>query len=305
MRYTKIHNGASYGYINDGEESDHSQERSVRREGLFVSVQHSLLSGDETWIKVFRSHKLLILIGSIFFISAVAITIGVIISKHTSGVNGVTTDDWDTGFSTYVDVSQKDFQFTLFRSGYDPLPYFSEDASDIIKYNILSSYTAIIEPYAPMELELFDSSNLKKGLTYYYTICEIESFNSSIASNCFSSKKTKVTSETIQIKCTPQSLYYITVNELKKGSISATSNHYAICMYVRREIRSLSVDDLTATMDAMYELWANTESEGQSKYGESFHGAGYFAEAHTFNAAQQDSDHIRKFKYCNTSHASF
>jgi len=65
-------------------------------------------------------------------------------------------------------------------------------------------------------------------------------------------------------------------------------------MYVRREISSLNENDLADTMDAMYTLWSTQETEGQAAYGDNYHSASYFLEAHHFNAATQSSDHIHE-----------
>jgi hypothetical protein len=68
----------------------------------------------------------------------------------------------------------------------------------------------------------------------------------------------------------------------------------AMCLYVRRNIEDLIDDDLSLTMDAMSTMWELGEEEGQEIYGEKFHSSKWFAEAHMFNAAQRDADHIHE-----------
>ena len=59
-------------------------------------------------------------------------------------------------------------------------------------------------------------------------------------------------------------------------------------------MRDLTSDDLSSTLDIMYKLWEVSEEEGQELFGENFHSASYFSEAHNFNAAWRDADHIHE-----------
>ena len=43
-----------------------------------------------------------------------------------------------------------------------------------------------------------------------------------------------------------------------------------LCLYVRREIRSLRSDDLTSFLDASHVLWEYGDSEGRQRFGEDF-----------------------------------
>jgi hypothetical protein len=42
----------------------------------------------------------------------------------------------------------------------------------------------------------------------------------------------------------------------------------------------------------MHEMWKTSEKKGNKKYGDNYHSSTYFVEAHHFNAAWQDGDHI-------------
>ncbi len=44
-----------------------------------------------------------------------------------------------------------------------------------------------------------------------------------------------------------------------------------MCIYVRREIRSVSESDLNDFLDASHVLWEYNDAEGQKKFGEDFH----------------------------------
>jgi hypothetical protein len=60
---------------------------------------------------------------------------------------------------------------------------------------------------------------------------------------------------------------------------------------LRREIRTLTADDLNTFLDASFELELSQE-EGRKKYGPNFHSSSYSTHFHYFNAAQQDADHF-------------
>jgi len=181
--------------------------------------------------------------------------------------------------------------FTLGRGGYSNYPYFAVDKSDIVKYTFLTDYDAIIEPYADMDLRSLGSLRADEFLKY--EVCHLgtnECYYGTYAAN----DESKQTS--INIGCTAGSdEFTITISEIdSSGSVSKQVSGTALCMYVRREIRDLSEDDLNSVMDAMYTLWSTDEDTGQKLYGESYHSASYFAAAHDFNAAQQDADHIHE-----------
>ena len=96
--------------------------------------------------------------------------------------------------------------------------------------------------------------------------------------------------------CTPFDIMTITIYKLskhgkkKKGKTTGS----LLCMYVRRELRALTSDDLDKTMDGFYNLYSTSEEEGQAAYGDAWHNSTYFTKAHHFNAAWMDGDHIHE-----------
>jgi len=129
---------------------------------------------------------------------------------------------------------------------------------------------------------------------YKYTVCPSDSTNPKDCSMGWIYQGEY--DDPINVDCSPRDVYTITVVEYNPDS-RVSRNEFtgtALCMYVRREIRSLTSADLNATMDAMYTMWAMSESAGSKKYGSNFHAATYFVEAHEFNSAQQDSDHMHE-----------
>ena len=168
----------------------------------------------------------------------------------------------------------------------------------MLTYKFLEDYTAVIEPYANNLLYIFNLDS-SADYTYEYSACSYDSTKQKVSDeDCKSGEMTSSSDSTTSVtfECNPYDEYYITVSEYLDGSddASRTAVGLAMCMYVRREIRSLTKFDLSATMDAMYALWSTTEEEGQSLYGSDFHNSTYFVEAHHFNAAWQDGDHIHE-----------
>lgn len=184
--------------------------------------------------------------------------------------------------------------WTLSRNGYDPLPYFNMDESDpssILTYAFLDKYQAVVEPYA--EMNLYVEGYSSSATTYYeFEICKSDDTD---GSTCKSGKLANPESTSVTMACTPfeeMSIKVIKYND--KGDKQGTTDGTAICMYVRRELRSLTSDDLDAAMDAMYALYSTDNDEGKKLYGDNFHNSTYFVEAHHFNAAWRDADHIHE-----------
>ena len=178
------------------------------------------------------------------------------------------------------------------RVGYDLLPYFGDDADDTINYAILDGMDGVIEPNVPMQFQYF-GDGLKSD--YYFKIqVMIDSTGEELGTGYLypsaSSKDQPVTCD-----CEPLTELRVDVSEYNsKGDAIKTFNLKTMCMYVRRELRSLTADDLSKTMDAMYTLWQYTDEEGQPTYGKDYHGIVYFSSMHHFNAAWQDGDHIHE-----------
>ena len=100
----------------------------------------------------------------------------------------------------------------------------------------------------------------------------------------------------VNIKCQAFDKYTISIKEFSSENDEELRDSIgtAMCIYVRREIRSLTETDLDNMLDAMYTLWSVDEKEGQELYGVDYHSASYFLNIHHFNAAWQDADHIHE-----------
>ena len=198
----------------------------------------------------------------------------------------------ETETATEVDYSSGTLAFTLAREGYGAITI----DDDILYYEFLSGYDAIIEPYISNELVIL-SGSLQDDTTYLrYTVCTDEERPECTYGTLYFGNSTDKQSSNVYIECVPYSVFTINVMEydISKGMLVNEATGYAMCMYVRREIRSLSADDLEATMDAMYALWEYDESAGQGLYGDDFHSSTFLLEFHHFNAAWQDADHIHE-----------
>jgi len=181
--------------------------------------------------------------------------------------------------------------YTTKRDGYDHLAYFGESPSSYLKYKFLDGYVGVVEPNAQMKLTMFDVP--QEGEYYYdFTVCS-DTTNTCVTGDYFASD-----SDAFSFDCTPLSeTFTITVSEYLYSSRLATGKvdkSSLMCMYVRREIRSLTDADLQQTMDAMWAMWSIDEATGVEKYGDNFHNYEYLLGFHYFNAAWQESDHIHE-----------
>ena len=68
----------------------------------------------------------------------------------------------------------------------------------------------------------------------------------------------------------------------------------ALCLYVRREIRSLTSTDLDTYINTLYTLYTTPNEVGKELYGADFENSSYILRHHYFNAAQHDNDHIHE-----------
>ena len=199
--------------------------------------------------------------------------------------------------SVVVDVvDTSGLLYTMKRTGYNALNFFSPDASTLYKYDFLLDYKGVIEPYSDMELNLY--STLDSDAYYSYTICPVNVADAT-NSECYEgihSTSTTISSTSVNVECSPYDEYSIEVSEVSYSTkeVQKTSFGYLLCMYVRREIRELTDDDRDRLMDAMHEMWATDELKGQTTYGEDYHSSTYLLEFHFFNAAWQDGDHIHE-----------
>jgi hypothetical protein len=67
-----------------------------------------------------------------------------------------------------------------------------------------------------------------------------------------------------------------------------------MCMYVRRELRELSGNDLSKTLDAMKVMYDVDSETGRATYGEDYLSIDELIGFHFYNAAWQDADHIHE-----------
>ena len=187
-------------------------------------------------------------------------------------------------------------QYGFQRVGYDKYTYFGENASDVLTYAILDSMDAIIEPYADTQMKFFgDEDSLDSGTHFSFSVVEKATDEELCGGKMFPSESEAESSSTVSCACTPLSELQVQVSKYNRASkLEEKFNLNALCMSVRRELRSLTSADLTKTMDAMYTMWTTSDSEGQALYGSNYHGIDFLTSTHDFNAAQPDGDHIHE-----------
>jgi len=78
-----------------------------------------------------------------------------------------------------------------------------------------------------------------------------------------------------------------------------------VCLYVRREIRSLNSEDREAFLSSAHTLWTLSDEEGKSFYGSSYHSVSLLLKYHHFNAGQQKTDNIHNGNGVLLQHIKF
>lgn len=192
---------------------------------------------------------------------------------------------------TSVSVAENSLKFTTKRNGYNYLEFFSLTPNSFLTYKIFDGYSGLVEPGVDMYLHIFDVEDSDSADdTYYYKY--------SICDNASGVCGEYYYSDPFAISCTPlTSNFTVTVQQYESATDAKTavsSQGSLLCMYVRREFRSLTGSDLNKTMEAMWTMWAVDEDTGIELYGDKYHNYARLLEYHYFNAAWQDSDHIHE-----------
>lgn len=186
--------------------------------------------------------------------------------------------------------------FTLARSFYDPLPFFEDTYTSYLNYVFLKEYDAIVEPYQTMDLYFYGSTDISKA-NYIFQVCP-EGGSASDCQEGYSYVSTDgkgTTKKGVQFECSTYSKYDMTLYSVDEdGNVLASQTGKALCLYVRRELRSLTKSDLSAYMDASYAVYSTPDEVGQKLYGEAFHNNTLIMRYHHINSAQMDSDHIHE-----------
>lgn len=183
-------------------------------------------------------------------------------------------------YSNLFEEHSHNIAFTTKRDGYEPLDFFLPDTSELYQYNFLTNHVGVVEPHATMWIHLINADAIS---TSTYTICN----TNSATTDCISGD---TATTPFSFACTPhEDQYTITITQNTQKSVGTL-----LCMYVRREFRTLSLSDRDATIAAMWKLWELDEETGRHTYGENFHSYSYLLDFHYFNAAWIHSDHIHE-----------
>ena len=219
------------------------------------------------------------------------------------------TDDWlgekDIGVDVQdVDIDNEDEEedtsrkFSLKREGCALLDFFAKTPTSALTYSFFADHTAVVEPYTKTELVVFDDSTesgFDETNNFRFSACPVGGTTDQCQYGISAPSQPSL-SATIIFECASFDTYDISVSKFTSDWVQSGDEltGTAVCMYVRREIRELTDADLSKTMDAMYALWSTSQEDGEAMYGKTFKNSTYFASAHDFNAAWQDSDHIHE-----------
>ena len=154
----------------------------------------------------------------------------------------------------------------------------------------------LVEPYKVTTLSvarssITDSSTDTSKNTFVWTI-EGDGDVEVLSSDDLTLAAMKGSSITVKFRTT--GVYALVVTEYDTTGAVVTSTHInAICKYVKRELRTLTIDDREAFLNAAATIWKYTTEEGQALYGEKFTGMEKFTALHIIqsNDIRCDSYH--------------
>ena len=190
--------------------------------------------------------------------------------------------------------------WTVSRCNYSTIRFFDgRAASAQLQYAFLADYAGVIEPYVDMDVKIIlDNSRVSnfgsasEVVSYAYFISDTD--GETVSEGTVYSSSDDGTSDSFSLSCSPKEKFTMTVTRYSNSIETTTQTADFMCMYVRREFRSLSADDLSASLDAMHTLWEYSSKKGKSKFGDAFESAAFFADVHNYNAGWRDSDHIHE-----------
>ena len=181
--------------------------------------------------------------------------------------------------------------FKFNRVGYSPITL----ADEVFYYTFLQTADTdvIIEPFAAMQLVIMDWSDT--SVYYKFIVCKSAD---SMKANCQTgsiSLDGSVANVDVKVMCEPYDEYVLEIYGYSTISgLQSVSYGSAMCMYVRREIRQLSTEDLDDCMDAMYTMYSVSTEKGEELYGDEYKPSSYLLGFHHFNSAWQEADHIHE-----------
>ena len=233
---------------------------------------------------------------AVFFIQPGGQTVlSTLIFKKIVETETETEETTEEAVTVYAATDTLEFGFQ--RSNYDLLTYWGSSASEVVTYKFLEKYDMLIEPNVDMHLKYIGDDMIDDGSGDYYTfsVKDMRSSEEVDAGYYYFSSSSNKKSSVANIQCKPFEEFRVSLTRYDAQNNELLSfDLMAVCMYVRRELRSLSAEDLNKTMDAMYTMWSTSDLEGQEKYGTGYHSAEWFAGLHDFNAAWSDGDHIHE-----------
>jgi len=284
------------------------------------------------------SFIILVILSSVIVVLATSTTVLDAYIDRSANANSLSVLDDDGGAL----ITDEDLDFTFYRTGYDVLDQFLPEKSTVLKYKFLSTYDGVIEPFGTMHLLPLSFDNYT-SYDYKYTVCPDAKSSDSSSVECKHGDLKADGSETpFAIACDPYDTFKVQVTEyytddapVFAGKTRRKADGAMMCMYVRRELRTLTESDLNDTMTAMATLWSisgafaillpfsplvllfalplsalppsphshslslppslsHADTQGQKLFGSDYYSSTYFVQAHEFNSAQQDSDHMHE-----------
>lgn len=126
------------------------------------------------------------------------------------------------------------FQYTFKRAGYEPLDHFPTNGNTFT-YEILKHHIGVVEPGAPMKIHFFGTD----PISVQYKVCP-DGEHKSCLTGTYQHEFGEETASVFQFECVQLSTFSVDIQvRSRSGAMLYKGSSTAICMSVRREIRSL------------------------------------------------------------------
>jgi hypothetical protein len=161
----------------------------------------------------------------------------------------------------------------------------------------------IVEPYRETQLEASATSDDTELDTCSWTILQTTGVDSD-SIYPFTTDSFSLDGASVSHTFTAPATYHVsTTCTTTTGDIHTVASNVE-CIYIRRELRDLSTDDLDAFLTAFHTLSSVSTEEGRATYGSNYHSLDHFVQMHLNAASHRSHDQIHDGMGVVTQHAS-
>lgn len=183
--------------------------------------------------------------------------------------------------------------YGVYRENYKALSYFDSSGKDnsVLQYKFLESYAGVVEPSTNTILEVY--GDCSRDVSFFFTSTNYDGSGSLVRYNA-DKQKLDFSSIKNEIDCEVGEEIVLSIEEFdpNDGSKINTVEHKLLCLYVRRELRTLAPADKEEFLEAVRTEFYTLGSDGKEMYGDDFLTAFHMVGWHHWNTAQKSGDNL-------------